>query len=34
MTDKGVILGFGTGPKGAIVGNPAMGQAYQAGKLV
>jgi multimeric flavodoxin WrbA len=34
MTDKGIILGFGTGPKGAITGNPALEQAYQAGKLV
>jgi multimeric flavodoxin WrbA len=34
MTDKGIILGFGTGPKGAIAGNPALEQAYQAGKLV
>jgi hypothetical protein len=34
MTDKGIILGFGTGQKGAIAGNPALEQAYQAGKLV
>jgi multimeric flavodoxin WrbA len=34
VIDKGIILGFGTGPKGAITGNPAMEQAYQAGKMV
>ena len=31
MRDRGVIMGLGAGPRGAIEGNPALDEAYAAG---